>query len=163
MSKNKQGFTLIEMMVVIVIIGILATLSLILFSNVKAKANDTKRKSDLAQLGQFLTASCYLPDAGAGTYDLITLFNELKAKDEKYQQIITKGWRDPKSPSESQANYFYLVDSSGHCALYANLENSGEPVTLPTLAAPTAGGGNGVLTSITEGINGTNKYFQVSN
>ncbi len=163
MSKNKTGFSLLEIMVVVVVIAILAMLSLAFFNNLRLKANDTKRKAELSQIGKFLTTSCYLPEAGEGTYDLLYVINELASKDARYQALNVGFWRDPKSGTENQSNYFYLVTASKDCSLYANLENQGEPITLPTINVPTPHGGNGVFASTTPGINGSDKYFQVSN
>jgi len=161
--KNRPGFSLIEIMVVILIIAVLATMVIALISNVRTKANDTKRKAELSQIGRFLTASCYLPDAGAGTYDLIDLINELIAKDTKYQALNVQAWRDPKTGTVTEANYKYLVTADNNCSLYANLENNSEPVTLPDISVPTPHGGSGVFASSTPGFNGSTKYFQVSN
>lgn len=163
MKNRRRGFSLIEIMVVVVIIGFLAIMSIILIANVRAKANDVKRKAELSQIGRLLTVSCYVPDAGSGTYDLIYLINELKAKDEKYQQAISKVWRDPKSGSDTQSNYIYIVTDDKKCTLYANLENNNEPITLPTITEPTPGGGSGVFASSSKGINGSVKYYQVTN
>lgn len=164
MSKSNRGFSLIEILVVIVIIGILATLSVVLVANVIGKARDVKRKAELSQLGKFLTASCYTPDAGAGTYDLLDLINELKAKDERYKQLIgSNSFRDPKHSDETHSNYTYVVTNDKKCALYANLENDSEAVTLNNINMATPGAGNGVFASSTPGINGTNRYFQASN
>ena len=45
----KKGFTLIEMLVVVSLIGILAAIALVSFSSVQKQARDTTRKSDLKQ------------------------------------------------------------------------------------------------------------------
>jgi len=47
---NRQGFTLIELMVVIVIIAILAAIGIPKFANSKSKAYVTQMKSDLRNL-----------------------------------------------------------------------------------------------------------------
>lgn len=47
--KNK-GFTLIELLIVIVIIGVLSTLAFANYINVRVRARDAERKSDLRQL-----------------------------------------------------------------------------------------------------------------
>ena len=47
MQNKKSGFTLIEMIVVIAIIGILSTLILISVSSVRKSSIDTRRKSNL--------------------------------------------------------------------------------------------------------------------
>jgi prepilin-type N-terminal cleavage/methylation domain-containing protein len=44
---NKKGFTMIELLIVIVIIGILASLSAVALGSVKARARDVKRLSDI--------------------------------------------------------------------------------------------------------------------
>jgi len=63
-----------------------------------------------------------------------------------------------------EAFYRYIVTGDGaKCALYANLENENEKVTLTEIVVPTAGGGTGVLQAAEDGWNGTPKYFQVSN
>jgi len=51
MVKNKQNaFTLIEMLIVIVIIGILAAALVPRLQSVQARARDTKRKADMNQI-----------------------------------------------------------------------------------------------------------------
>lgn len=51
-KKSLSGFTLIELLVVIAIIGILSTLSVLLFQNIRSKARDAKRLYDLQQLAK---------------------------------------------------------------------------------------------------------------
>jgi len=50
MRMAKKGFTLIELLVVLAIIGLLSTLAVIALSNVRTKARDAKRLSDLKQI-----------------------------------------------------------------------------------------------------------------
>ena len=49
-SPLKQGFTLIELLVVIAIISLLATIILVVFGDVKARARDSQRMTDLKSL-----------------------------------------------------------------------------------------------------------------
>ena len=53
--KSKQsGFTIVELLIVIVVIGILATLVIVTFSGVQQKARDTKRETDVKALASQL-------------------------------------------------------------------------------------------------------------
>lgn len=52
--KNLKGFTLIELVVVIAIMGILATIGILAFAQVQKKSRDTKRVGDLRSLSQAL-------------------------------------------------------------------------------------------------------------
>jgi len=164
-NKKISGFTLVELLIVIAIIGLLATIVMVGLGSATKKARDTKRKSDLAQIGQFFSAgTCFMPSEGPGMYDLISLVDELKAVYPQYANYMSSVPRDPKSGNGSESFYRYVVSEDGQkCALYANLENADEPVTLPNLSEPTAGGGKGVLATTSDGWNGSNRYFQVSN
>lgn len=159
---NYRGFTLIELLVVIAIIGLLATIVVLASGNTLKKARDTKRKNDLSQIGRFiLSSNCYLPDAGAGDYDLKDLIPELTAKYPQYAQFAGALPKDPKTGSETATNYRYQATADGHCAMYANLENENEVITLNSITAPTAGAGTGVLKATNMGPNGTAIYYQI--
>lgn len=46
-KRDNRGFTIVELLIVIVVIGILAALVIIQFTNIQARARDTERKSDI--------------------------------------------------------------------------------------------------------------------
>ncbi|MFA6105151.1 MAG: prepilin-type N-terminal cleavage/methylation domain-containing protein [Patescibacteria group bacterium] len=160
--KVKQGFTLIELLVVIGIIGILTTIVTVATNGARIKTRDTKRKAELSQIGRFFSASsCFIPNAGPGDYDLADLVSEIKSKNPQLATMF-KLPVDPKSGTESKTNYHYKILNSDRCILYANLENKDEKITIPDLNFPDVGKGTGILRSTTEGVNGTNIYFQYS-
>jgi general secretion pathway protein G len=55
-NKTKKAFTLVEMLIVIVIIGILAAALIPRLSSARGRANDTARKADLQQVANGLVA-----------------------------------------------------------------------------------------------------------
>lgn len=76
-SKSKNGFTLIEVLVVITIIGILMSILVLNFEESRKRARDNVRKSDLksvqlalevykAQNGKYPDPGCSVPPYGSG-------------------------------------------------------------------------------------------------
>lgn len=55
-QTKKTGFTIIELLVVIVVIGILASIVLVAYPGSQARNRDTKRKSDIQQVATALSA-----------------------------------------------------------------------------------------------------------
>ncbi len=56
MKELRRGFTLVELMIVITVIAILATIAVVSFSRVQKQARDTKRKGDVRALATALQA-----------------------------------------------------------------------------------------------------------
>jgi len=164
MFQAKKGFTLIEMLVVIGIIGVLVAIVLFSVFNTTGKARDAKRKAEITQMGRLLSASCYVPVSGGGVYDLMEIIEDIKIHQPQYAEFIKEIPRDPLAGTDTESFYLYEVTAGGkQCVLYANLENEKEKVTLVELTGPTPGGGVGVLEADGEGWNGTRLYMQVSN
>lgn len=160
----RKAFTLVELLVVVAIIALLASLILFVVSGARAKARDSVRKSEISQIGQFMSLSCFVPQAGAGEYDLAEIAQELKTKYTGFERLFKRIPKDPRIGTDAQTFYRYLVTDGGSgCAMYANLENKNEPVTLPELTNPTAGGGKGVFQAAVEGWNNSDRFFQDSN
>lgn len=74
LKKQNKGFTIVELLIVIVVIGILALLVITTYSGIQAKARNSKRQSDIAslqtQLEAFFSQNGYYPsltDLNTGT------------------------------------------------------------------------------------------------
>ncbi|MGB0757058.1 MAG: type II secretion system protein [Patescibacteria group bacterium] len=161
---NNKGFTIIELLVTIGIIAVLATLGLVLFGSSQVESRDTKRIAEISQIGRFFSFSCYMPDGGAGEYDLADIYTELITKNPQIAKTVPRVPRDPASTNDSVSLYKYIVTADGsNCALYANLEDATTEVTNSDISLPTPGGGTGVFQAATDGFNGTDKYYQYSN
>jgi prepilin-type N-terminal cleavage/methylation domain-containing protein len=148
--KNRKGFTLVELLVVISILGILATIGLVAFSSAQARGRDTQRKSDLKQISTALELyysdyqvypassndgeimgcpSAVIPKAcvwgGSGTTSEFT-----DGKTTYFQHL-------PKDPSAGIGYYYRVVDpgsdgTGSKFQIFAYLENSQDPQIITT-------------------------------
>lgn len=156
------GFTLVELLVVMAILGILVTLVAGGFRSAQLRGRDAQRKSDLKQISHSLelfysdygkypsdstgaiSACPYDPVAGGGT---VCNWGSSEFTDGKttYFKAV------PKDPNSSQKYFYRLVSGSANkkFQIFARLENTQDPACLggncanPTVPVPAgACGGN---------------------
>jgi len=54
MYKTKNGFTIVELLIVIVVIGILAAITIVAYNGIQSRARDTQRASDISVINKAL-------------------------------------------------------------------------------------------------------------
>ena len=68
LKQKSKGFTIVELLIVIVVIAILATLVIVTFTGIQQKARDSKRQTDIDALDSHVEAFY----ANSGYYPTIT-------------------------------------------------------------------------------------------
>jgi type II secretion system protein G len=89
---KSSGFTLVELLIVVVIIGILAALAIPKFTNTKQKAYVAEMKSDLKNLAT--AEEAYFYDNSTYTTDLVALnnFRASAAVTLTFGTVNAQGW-----------------------------------------------------------------------
>jgi general secretion pathway protein G len=126
---NKVGFTLIEMLVVISIIGILATLVTANLNSARSRARDTQRKSDIKNIATALRV--YYNDKNRYPATLPSWGEQWSDSSTVYMPTLP---RDPFSPTQ---DYRYIMGTisdstdTDSFTLQACLENKSDANGIP--------------------------------
>jgi prepilin-type N-terminal cleavage/methylation domain-containing protein len=117
MKKNKQGFTLLELLVVVSIIGILIAIGAVAYSTAQKKGRDARRKGDLKAI-QNAMEECY---SLATEYPItLTPGSALTCTDASSTEVMSSFPSDPKS-----GEYIQVTTASDSYEICADLENDG--------------------------------------
>lgn len=123
-KKEERGFTLVELLIVISIIGVLTTLLMANFIGVRQRARDAQRKSDLRQLQSAF--ELYRSDQGAYPTLLPNCAPSIKSPDCLTSTYMQNVPTDPMGDSYYNSGNYYFSSNGTTYTLGACLENSSD-------------------------------------
>lgn len=115
LHKKQQGFTIVELLIVIVVIGILAALVITTFNGIQQKGRDTERQTDIKALHGQLEA--YF--AQSGHYPTLDDLNDSAWRGTNMKGLDAGALEDPNGSAQTLAAtagekvYSYAVTPSG--------------------------------------------------
>lgn len=110
-KAGKKGFTVLELLIVVAIIGILSAATLVLLSDTRARGRDAKRLSDMREIEKALN----LYHASHANFPVSVATTTLSGEDPlsntlEGENLITELPADPQHPT---LTYRYQTDSEG--------------------------------------------------
>jgi prepilin-type N-terminal cleavage/methylation domain-containing protein len=145
-KSNDKGFTIVELLIVIVVIGILAALVVTTFTGIQQRARNTERQTDIKAIhGQ---VEAYY--AQNGRYPTLDNLNDAAFRTANMKGLDVEALKDPKGSASTLAAtaaanvYSYAVTASGGGAC----DNSTADCAAYTLTATNEGGGTYTKTNL---------------
>lgn len=151
---SKNGFTLVELLVVIAVVAVLSTVGIVAYSGVQKTARDTKRMQDLREgqkaLEQYYAVSGSYPVSGGSVLNGVSALNVYFAKGAPPV--------DPTNNSEYFYGYFAPCGSTNSTAylVCVKLENCGSNCGVASYPPP-------YQCPIVPVTTGTKQYYCLSN
>lgn len=140
LKRKQEGFTIVELLIVIVVIGILAALVITTFTGIQQKARDTERQTDIKALHGQIEAYY----AQNGRYPTLTDMNTASWRQTNMKGLDQEALKDPKGSaytlggSAAANTYAYAVQNASGAAC----DNvNGNDCTQYALTATLEGGG----------------------
>lgn len=136
MKRTQTGFTIVELLIVIVVIGILASITIVAFNGVQQRARDTDRKSDVNTLVKAMSiwsvqefkAPINTGAGSGGSGNGWVYASGYPANIETILQnagLLSGNVRDPKTPTGVGSYMFYQCNTTKPTmyAFFAGLES----------------------------------------
>ena len=139
LKSKQQGFTIVELLIVIVVIGILAALVITTFTGIQQKARNTERQTDIKALHGQIEAYY----AQNGKYPTLDNMNDSTWRSSNMKGLDAEALKDPKGSAQTLVaspaanSYSYDVKASDDSAC----DNSTKDCAKYTLTATYEGGG----------------------
>ena len=99
-KRSQQGFTIVELLIVIVVIGILAALVVTTYAGIQAKARDSKRQTDVQALQTQIEAYY----ATNNFYPALVDLNTDSWRATNMKSLDKAALYDPSAPNNTDAN-----------------------------------------------------------
>ena len=160
LKKRDQGFTIVELLIVIVVIGILALLVITTYSGIQQKARNSKRSSDVKSLQTHLEAFY----SQNGYYPSRANINSASWRTTNMKSLEGEAIKDPSSTCDTSSNSGSCVVTSPAARSYAyNVLNSSDAscesdnttCAKYTLTATFEGQVNGKSTAVATNLDGS--------
>lgn len=146
LKQNNKGFTIVELLIVIVVIGILAALVITTFTGIQQRARNTERQTDIKAIhGQ---VEAYY--AQNGRYPTLDNMNDATFRTANMKGLDVEALKDPKGTAGTLAGtaaanvYSYNVERSGG----GTCDNTTNDCAQYTLTATNEGGGTFTKTNL---------------
>jgi general secretion pathway protein G len=134
--KKNSGFTIIELLIVIIVIGILATLVIVTYNGIQQKARNTKRNTDINAIqGQ---VEAYF--AQNGKYPTLANVNDSTWRSTNMKGLDPNALKDPNGSTQALVATT-TANSYVYAVLPSDCNNAGTDCTGYTLTATLEGGG----------------------
>jgi general secretion pathway protein G len=118
LKRKQAGFTIVELLIVIIVIGILATLVITTFTGIQQKARNTKRQTDINAI-QGQVEAYY---ASNGKYPTLADLNDATWRSTNMKGLDPNALQDPKGSAQTLVaapvanSYAYAVTVDGTTA-----------------------------------------------
>ncbi len=149
LKKRNQGFTIIELLIVILVIGILALLVITTYSGIKAKNRNATRQTDIQLIRSGLEAFF----SQNGYYPSLSDMNNANWRDNNMKTLSSNDLVDPSSTCNPTSDHCLVAAPVAKAYAYAVTDSSGSSCETAdtscakyTLTATYEGSVNGVST-----------------
>ena len=115
LKKRQSGFTIVELLIVIVVIGILATLVIVTFTGIQQKARNSQRQTDINALDSHLEAYY----AQTGSYPSLAVLTSSGWIGANMKGLDVEALKDPKGgdlQAATDATHYGYAPKAGGAA-----------------------------------------------